>query len=370
MADFDDGDQATAQVMQNAFLEIGLDQIVGEHKAYINVTPSFILGKWYQALPKDQVVLEILETIQPDPDILDALSELSKAGYTIALDDFVYEKSLRPFLAIANIIKIDVLALPPETVQDYVRMFRQYPVKLLAEKVETHEDFEACKALGFDLFQGYFFCKPQVVSGKSMQTNRMSMLILLAKLQDANIEMSELEDIIKSDISLSLKILRYVNSPYFGLMEKVDSIGRAACLVGIDRLRMWATLLTLVSMKEKPHELILTAIVRGKMCEFLGVALQQDAESSFFTVGLFSLLDTMFDGNMADIVSTLPLSSEVCEALLAREGVMGEALNCVLAYERGEWESVWCRDLDQSKIQEAYLQAIQWSSTIMGQFKE
>ena len=203
-----------------------------------------------------------------------------------------------------------------------------------------------------------------------MQTNRMSTLFLLAKLQDTDIEMSELEDIIKADISLSLKILRYVNSPYFGLMENVDSIGRAACLVGIDRLRMWATLLMLVSIKEKPHELILTAIVRAKMCEILGVALQQGTESSYFTVGLFSLLDTMFDSNMSDIVDTLPLSSEVREALLTGEGIMGEALNCVTAYERGEWESVWCRDLVQSKIQEAYLQAIQWSSTIMEQFKE
>ena len=370
LANFVDEDGATTKVMLNTFLEIGLDRIVGEHKAFINVTRNFILEKLYQAIPKERVVLEVLEHIQPDPPIIDALTDLSKQGYMIALDDFVYHEALEPLVAIADIVKVDVLSLPRVTVKEHVRALRRYPVKLLAEKVETHEDFEFCKSLGFDFFQGYFFCEPNVISGRGIPTNRMSMLFLLTKLQNPEIQIPQLEDIIKTDVSLSLKILRYVNSAYFGLLKKVDSIAQAACLVGIDRLRTWATLLAMASIKEKPYELIVTAMVRARMCEQLGLCLRQEAADSFFTVGLFSVLDSMFDSDMSEIVNTLPLSSDIRSALLPHEGVMGEALNCVIAYERGNWESVRCRNLELSTIREAYLNALHWTSTVLTLFRE
>jgi len=166
-ASFMDGNAATAQVMLNTFVEIGLDHIVDHHLAFINLTRDFVLGNYCIALPKDRVVLEVLENMGVDQELIDALNRLSGLGYRIALDDFVYHESLKPLVELADIIKVDVLALDRKTVAEHVEILRQYPVKLLAEKVETHEEFEFCRDLGFDYFQGYFFCKPKIISSQA-----------------------------------------------------------------------------------------------------------------------------------------------------------------------------------------------------------
>ena len=365
-ATFLDGDSATANVMLNTFLEMGLGQIVGDsHKVFINITRSILLQKLCHALPADRVVLEILEDIEPDPPILEALTELSEQGYTIALDDFVFHESLRPLVELADLIKVDVLALPKETLKEHVRILRQYPVKLLAEKVESHEDFEFCQSLGFDYFQGYFFCKPKIVEGRRIPANRITLLNLLSKLQDQKIEVSKLEEVIKNDVSLSFKILRYVNSASCGLPKKVDSIGQAACMVGIDRLRTWATLMALGSLEEKPYELLEIAVIRAKMCEHLGIALGQDSTERFFMTGLFSVLDGFFDCEMSEILDSLPLNPDISIALLARVGLLGQALNCITAYEKGAWEEIHCGGLEPYSIRDAYLEAIQSSSQML-----
>ena len=366
-ANFVDGDSATANVVLNTFLEIGLEQVVGQsHKAFINITRSILLQKLCHAIPADRVVLEILEDIEPDPPILDAITELADLGYTIALDDFVFHESLRPLVALADFVKVDIQSLPPETLEEHVRLLRQYPVKLLAEKVESHEEFEFCQSLGFDYYQGYFFCKPKIVEGRKVPANRVSLLMLLSKLQDQTIEVSKLEEVIKNDLSLSFKILRYVNSAYCGLPKKVDSIGQAACMVGVDRLRMWATLMALASLEEKPTELLVMAVIRAKMCECLGIALKQDSAERFFMTGLFSVLDAFFDCEISEILESLPLSPEISMALLTRAGLLGQTLNCITAYENGDWGAVQCGELEPHSIRDAYLEAIQWSSQILG----
>ncbi|WP_454061819.1 EAL and HDOD domain-containing protein [Candidatus Nitrospira salsa] len=368
-ANFVDGDAATANVMLNAMLEIGLEPIVGNRLAFINMTANLILGQLCQTLPKEQVVLEILENVEPTDQIIEALTELSKQGYTIALDDFIYHDSLQPLVKIADIVKVDVMALSHEEIEEHVLWLRQYPLKLLAEKVETHEDFEFCRALGFDYFQGYFFCKPNVIAGARVPANRVAILMLLAKLQERDIEISQIEKEIKSDVSLSYKLLRYVNSAYCGLPRKVDSIAQAACMVGVDKLRMWVTLMSLASMEEKPFELLVTATVRAYMCEQLGRALHQDAVEQFFTIGLFSVLDGFFDCALSEVLNSLPLSPEVKDALLDRTGLLGEVLGCVIAFEQGEWQEVKCAQIDPSVIQNAYIEAIEWSTQILSGMK-
>ena len=369
-ATFLDGDSATANVMLNTFLEIGLGQIVGNsHKAFINITRSILLQGLCQALPSDRVVLEVLENIEPDPPILEALTELSEQGYTIALDDFVFHESLRPLVALADFIKVDVLALPHESLKEHVQILRQYPVKLLAEKVESYEDFEFCQSLGFDYFQGYFFCKPKIVEGRRVPANRITILDLLSKLQDQKIEVSKLEEVIRRDVSLSFKILRYVNSAYCGLPRQVESIGQAACMVGIDRLRMWATLMALGSLEDKPYELLEISVIRARMCENLGIALGEDNSERFFMTGLFSVLDGFFDCEMSEILDALPLSPEITTALLARGGILGQVLNCIAAYEKGKWEELQCRALEPNSIRDAYLEAIEWTSQMLKSLK-
>ena len=368
-ANFLDGDSATANVMLNTMLEIGLEQIVGNRLAFINMTTNLILDRLCETLPKDQVVLEVLENVEPTEEIIDALTDLSQQGYTIALDDFIYHESLQPLVAIANIVKVDIMALSHEEIEEHILWLRQYPLKLLAEKVETHEDFEFCRAMGFDYFQGYFFCKPNIIAGTRVPANRIAILMLLSKLQEKDIEISKLEKEIKTDVSLSYKLLRYVNSAYCGLPRTVDSIGQAACMVGIDKLRMWVTLMSLASMEEKPFELLVTATVRAHMCEQLGRILQCEPIEQCFTVGLFSVLDGFFDCELPEILESLPLSTEVSNALLERTGVLGEVLDCVMAFERGEWKPMQSSQVDLAVIQHAYLEAIQWSSQILSSMR-
>ncbi len=361
-ASFTDGDAATAQVMLNTFVEIGLDQIVDDHLAFINLTRDFVLGNYCVALPKDRVVLEVLENMGVDQELIDALKRLSQLGYRIALDDFVYHETLTPLVELADIIKVDVLELGRDTVAEHVKILRQYPVKLLAEKVETHEEFEFCRDLGFDYFQGYFFCKPKVISARPMPVNRMAILALLTQLQNPTIEISQLEKIIQEDLSLGSQVLRYINSAFFEMPKQIDSIDQAVYMVGTDRLRTWASLLMLARIEDKPIELLVTAIVRARMCEQLALAHHVREVDQYFTVGLFSILDGLLDQPMEDIIPTLPLDADICQALLNRKGSLGMTLECVLAYERGDWDTVLCHGVEVETVKSAYLEAISWTS--------
>ena len=360
-ASFVNGNAVTARVLLNTFLEIGLDQVVGSHSAFLNVTRQFILDHYCHELPKDRVVIEILEDIEAEPEIVKILSDLSGKGYKIALDDFVFRDSLRPFLELADFIKIDVQAKGHQSLEQQVEQLRQYPVKLLAEKVETWDDFSLCKQLGFEYFQGYFFCRPTIVQGKGIPANQFAILSLLSKLQNPLMEMAELEELIKQDLSLSFKILRYVNSAYFGLPRKVSSIGHAAIMVGTHRLKMWATLIALGSMADKPSELLVSALVRAKMCERLAQIMMEPAPDVFFTVGLFSVLEALFDSPMTELVEILGLSPEANGALINREGKMGQTLACVIAYNQGEWELAQLTNLSSRDMRDAYLEAIAWT---------
>ena len=369
-ATFLDGDSATANVLLNTFLEIGLEQVVGrKHKAFINITRSFLLQRLCHTLPANRVVLEILEDIEPDPPVLEAIAELSEQGYIIALDDFVYHESLLPLVELADFIKVDIAEIPRKTLPEHIRILREYPAKLIAEKIETHEDFAFCESLGFDYFQGYFFCKPKLVEQRRLPSNSIMLLKFLGKVHDQNIDIEKLADVIKNDVSLSYKVLRYVNSAFYGLSKKVDSIAQAACLVGIDRLRTWATMMVLASLQEKPVELLVTALVRAKMCEQLGIALRADAPERFFMTGLFSVLDGFFDREMQEILESLPLSPDINKALLSRAGTLGQALNCILAYEQGRWNEINCDGLDANLVQDAYVAAVQWSSQTLESLK-
>ncbi|MDT7041401.1 EAL and HDOD domain-containing protein [Candidatus Nitronereus thalassa] len=364
-ASFTDGDAATAQVMLNTFVEIGLDSIVDHHLAFINLTRDFVLGGYCMALPKDRVVLEVLENMGMDHELMEALRRLSTLGYRIALDDFVYHDSLKPLVELADIIKVDVLQLDKKTVSDHVEILREYPVKLLAEKVETYEEFEFCCDLGFDYFQGYFFCKPKVISAKPMPANRMAVLALLTKLQEPTLGLSQLERMIQKDLSLGAQVLRYINAAYFEMPKYIDSLDQAISMVGTNRLRTWASLLMLTRIEDKPVELLVTGIVRARMCEQLALAHHVQEVDHYFTVGLFSILDGLLDQPMNDIISILPLDTDIRKALLKQEGVLGRTLECVLAYERGDWDTVLCHGVEVETVKAAYLESISWTSYLI-----
>ena len=357
-----DGNQATAQVLVNTFLELGLDTLVGAKRAFVNLTRDFLLQDYSLVFPTDRVVLEVLEDIAVDDDVLAALRNLSAQGYTIALDDFFYQEHLRPLVELADIIKIDVLASGHTTVAEQVELLRQYDVPLLAEKVETQEDFTYYKTLGFEYFQGYFFCRPDVVKGQRSPTNRLVILELLAKLQHPGTTFRELEALISRDVSLSYKVLRAANAAIYTQARKVESIHQALRLVGLTAMTNIVSLFLLANIDDKPHELLVTAMVRAKMCEQLARLMQQGNSATFFIVGLLSVLDAFMDRPMPDILPALPLADEIVAALLAHEGMLGATLHCVLAYEQGDWEAVYNLGCPRDLLVKTYLEALMWAT--------
>ncbi|MBI5041049.1 MAG: HDOD domain-containing protein [Gammaproteobacteria bacterium] len=264
-----DGDQATSQVIVNAFIEIGLDQIVGTHRAFINLTRSFVTSSTPLPFPKDRVVLEVLEDIRPDAEVIASVRSLAEQGYTVALDDFVFNDDLKPLVELAQIVKIDLMALSREQLDEHVRLLRGYNVKLLAEKIETQEEFEHCKELGFEYFQGYFLSKPNIVQSQQLPPNRLAVLQLLSKLQDPESDAGEVEKLVSQDVALSYKLLRYINSAFFALPKKIDSIRQAVVYLGTSAIKTWITLLVVAGLGNKPTELVIQAMQRAKMCELL-----------------------------------------------------------------------------------------------------
>ena len=236
---------------------------------------------------------------------------------------------------------------------------------MLAEKGEDQEMYEQCLALGFEYFQGYFFCKPQIIEGVSLSSNRMAVVILLAKLQDPQIDLHELDDLVKNDVALSVKLLRYVNSAAVGLPRSVNSIAQAIGLVGTDRMRQWATVLALSQTGNKPSELMRIALIRAHMCEATLSITMAWPQGPGFTVGLFSILDAYFDCEMQRLLAELPLASEILDALLKREGVFGSILEGILAYERGEWNNTIMTVIDHATVNAAYWESVEWASGVM-----
>ena len=356
-----DGNKATSQVILNAFVEIGIDELVGPHRAFINLTRDVLLQETPVPFPKNKIVLEILEDIEIDEQLIASVRELSSLGYTIALDDFVYTPEWQPLVEIADIIKLDILALGRQQTTEHVRRLREYKCMLLAEKVETARDYALANNLGFDYYQGYFFSKPNIVSGQRLPENRMAALNLLARLNDPNSDIHDLDVIISQDVSLSYKMLRYINSAFFNLKRRVASISEAIVLIGLNQIRTWTSLLVMSGLGDKPRELLNTALVRGRMCQLLAQATGRNDPGSYFTTGLLSTLDALMDAPMEEIISALPLSDELLDALLHHSGERGFALECALAFEQCEPAGAQWRGLDVSMLSRIYADATAWA---------
>lgn len=351
-------------MIANTFIELGLDEIVGPHRAFINLTRGFLVNDWPLSFPRDRVVLEILEDIEPDEEVLAAVRRLKQEGFTIALDDFIFHERLRPLVELADLIKIDLMALEDGQLEEHVQALRGYPARLLAEKIETRDEFEQCKALGFDYFQGYFLSRPNVIQGREIPPNGLATVRLLARLQDPEVGAAELETLIGQDVGLSYKLLRYINSAFFALPRTVESIRQAVVYLGNQAIKTWATLLVFCGIEDKPHELMTTAMLRARMCQLLAERTGQRQPETYFTVGLFSALEALLEAPLETVLEALPFSEDVRLALLKREGPYGAALNCVLAYEQADWERVRCHDLPPAEITETYLDAARWADEV------
>lgn len=359
-ARFEDGDQATARVVSNTFMEIGLDTVVGDRTAFINVTRGFILGDCAGLFPRDRVYLEVLESVTLDRLVLDRLRALKDDGHRIVLDDFQYNTDRARLLPLADIVKIEVGGLDEEQIVRLIEPLRAHNVRLLAEKVETHETYDACRSLGFELFQGFYLHRPQVIKGRRLPADRAALLALLARINDPGVQIEELEVIITRDVNLSFRLLRYINSAHFALHTSIESIQHALMLLGTNQVRTWVNLVLLAGIVDKPSYLLTIAMVRARMCQLLAESLGFKDTGSFFTVGLFSALDALMDRPLDQLLADLHLAESLNDALLEHNGPMGEALACVLAYEAAAWDEASFADLGPSDLRRTYLDALRW----------
>jgi EAL and modified HD-GYP domain-containing signal transduction protein len=359
----EDNDEATSTVVINAFTELGLDTVVGDRRAWVNVSRDFVIQSMAFALPRDRVVLELLEDQTVDKELLDALDLLRADGYRVALDDFSWSDEREPLLEHVDIVKVELLNRDPAAVASDVERLRPYGVTLLAEKLETREDYDRCAALGFELFQGYFFCKPETMSARGVAPNRLAMLQLVAALQDPNIEFAQLETLISRDVALSYRLLRYINSAFFGLRREVDSIGRALALLGLENVKRWSTLTIFAGIDEKPREVIVTGLARARFCELAGPKFFGESQPDrLFTLGLFSVIDALMDSTMADVLSKVPFPQDMTDALVKHTGTKGELLEAALACERGEFPN--------SQLAQVQLDAMTWATEAAEQLFE
>ncbi len=358
-----DHDHATSQVIVNAFMEIGIGNLVGDKLAYINMPAAFLLGDYPIPFAQEKMVLEVLEHVEVNAKLIASLQRLALAGYVIALDDFVYNEQTKPLLKVAQIVKLDVLAMKWEAVRKLVAQLKPYRLKLVAEKIETQAMFDQCKSLGFEYFQGYFLCRPQIVKGASLPANRLQLLKLLAELNDPGIQMFQLEKTVGSDVSLSYKLLRVINSAQYGMQKKIESLHHALVLLGMKKIKDWATLIVLTSVDNKPRELFVISLQRARFCQTLAQILKAPNIDSYFTAGLFSALDALLDKPLSELIPQLSLADELNHALLEHRGQIGLILKAVIAYERADWDQVGIAGITAGQLRAAYLDAVQWSRT-------
>jgi len=359
----DSDDASASQVILDALTEIGVDNLVGQRKAFVGLGGGFITGKYPLPLPENRLVVEVPANVGVDAEVIDGVQFLVKQGYTIALADYVYSEASLPLLALANIVKLDVQALSEEELRYHISLLQEHDhLKLLADNIEIPDEYEVCRELGFHYFQGHFFSRPKLVRRTRMPSNQLALMRLLAEVQRPDANIPKLEAMISQDVGLSYKLLRYINSAFFGLPKPVDSIQRAVVFLGTHVIQKWTTLLVLSRVEDKPAELMVTAVVRAKMCEILAKAVEYDNEDTCFTVGLLSVLEALLDMPMEKVLGMLTLSDEVNQALLRFEGVPGKLLKVALDYEFGEWQQLDYPELDEEIIMDAYLQSVAWAS--------
>lgn len=365
---FEDGDLATRSVMLNAYTHSNIVQALNHKPGLLNVTKTML-----NALPdflRQTLIIEVLEDYHGDENLVAMLSHLRERGFRLALDDFELKDYRPELIDCVDIVKIDVLATAEEDIAILVDQLLPHKVKLVAEKVEDYDAFQFCLNQGFDYFQGYFFCKPEAVRGHRLEPMRVNLLKLLAELYRPEVSVNDIYGLVQHDTVLSYKLLQLVNSSFYRRAHSVDSIHQAVTLLGIDRIRGWATLINMDRFENKPKELQREALTRAFFCEQLGARLAPDQMECLFTIGLLSVLDALMDQPMNQILNELPLNPELKAALAEGVGLAGRVLTLATDYARAQTlDASMLRDYDlnAAELNTLYAQAIERADTLLGQ---
>ncbi|MFW1677330.1 EAL and HDOD domain-containing protein [Pontibacter sp. JAM-7] len=355
---------ATSSVILNTYASICQQGEVRHLPCYIKVTDSTLMSEQFPELPKEHFVLEILGHSKITPEFVERVAELSQLGYRLALSDFEPSERFMPLLKHIHVLKLDVQRFGIDGLEKIVTDLKPYNLELLADKVETKEEFRKCYELGFSLFQGYFLSKPEPIKGKKLSSSKVLLLQLMLELQSPHASAASVEQIVINDPLLTYRILRVVNSAAFNMQREIQSLSHAITLLGFDQIRKWVSLFLVSDTADKPEELTRIMLVRGRMSEIIGEMTGLDQPISAFITGLFSQLDVLLDMQMTDLLSQVPLQDEIKAALLDKSGQLGKILNEVELYEAGDFDNLG-KLLETRFYETAYRHSLSWSQQVM-----
>lgn len=365
----DRGDSVGARTLNDAVLSVGLDALTCGLPAFINLTHQLLLGGAGTLLPRDIAVLELREDIPVDDEVVQVCRRLHADGYALALDDFVAGSAAEALVPWVRYIKVDVLETPEAGWSAIAKRFTDKQVKLVAEKVETMDVADATRAAGYHYFQGYFFCRPRTFAATHMPARRLAYVQLLAALNKPNLSFDELENLVKHDVSLSYRVMRSANSAAFAVHREITSIRTALVLLGLDQIRKWASVWAMAGLSggEAPGAVSL-ALVRARGCERIGELITGSDTGGLFLLGLCSLLDVILRQSMEVALTDMPLPTPIREALLGAQNSSRVALDAIIAYERGEWDTagelIEKLGLGPSALPGIYADAVRWARTL------
>jgi EAL and modified HD-GYP domain-containing signal transduction protein len=361
------GETMTAEVLVHAGLDMGLPSLVGDKLAFVNMTRAYLVGEHDLPFPPRQTVIDILEDVPRDAEVVAGCRRLAQNGYTLAADGrAIRHDEVDPLLELVSMIKVDVYGLAPDELPEAVRYCSAYGVKLIAKRVETQDQFDACKRLGFDLFQGYLLSRPEIVEGNSLSPSRLTCLRILEKLYDPNTSPEDVEDIVKTDASLSYRFLRIAGAGAArGLHRRVGSVREGVVLLGQRRLRAWVTLMLMADSHEGSEELLNIAMTRARMAELMAQKIDPKLSETAFTAGMVSALDLLLGVPLSEVLSSLSLTSELEDALLGGEGDLGNIVGDVQAWEVGSSEHLRS-GLGEVSVAEAYTEGLAWAIEVCG----
>ena len=363
-------DLACTSTADNLFL-FGIERLTAGRRAFVNCSREFLVRDYAMLLPKDRVVIEILENTAPDAEVVAACQRLKKSGYEIALDDFVDAAEWGQLVDLADCIKVDFLKAPSQLQARFCREYTRRNIRMLAEKVETYADFERAREYGYSLFQGYFFSRPEILTRHDVPAYKLNYLRVLQAANRSELDQNEITECVKAEASLSYRLLRYLNSPVFFLVTEVRSIPHALMLLGERGIRRWVSLVAIACMGEdKPQELLMLPLMRARFCELLApLARQESAANDLFLMGLLSAIDAILDMKMEDVLKEIQIRSEIRGALLGEENVLHGIYDVALRYERAEWpqfqEATRQMAIPQEAVSDLYVRSMEWAASVL-----
>jgi c-di-GMP-related signal transduction protein len=364
-----DADAASRSTLNTSML-LGLDVLCDGHRAFINCTRDILLKDYITLLPSTQTVVEILETVPADDLVVAACRRLKEAGYMVALDDFAVNDPREVLTDLADIIKVDLRDTSAADAAAMVKRYGPWRCRMLAEKVETREEFIAAKKAGFLYFQGYFFRRPETLTAHEIPANRINYLRMLTEVSKPELDVRAIENVVKGEASLCYRLLRYLNSAAFGFSNEIHSVRHALAILGEREVRRWIRLVaTLGAGQSKTSALVLSALVRARFCELLSPKIPH-GDSDLFLMGLLSLMDAILEIPMSQVLDNVPIDQETKAVLLGGASRLRPFYQLMLAQESGEWttasELTSQLHLSESDVAECYWQAMQWARQVSG----